>query len=238
MKKHNNFRLFIVVCVAIAFVGIVALVVTRIIQANKGFETLPTLQVHKVNSISSEDSVLFSDPYLAKLKISFGWKDIYRQVTFMQLNQQYQVIMAKDTLLSNALMGKLVHLKKGFGGGTTMTIYKPQPLKDHGEFDFRLEPLQPVDNVFLTYSGGNAEVPFSSDSVVHYRLSCTNVSLRYSPDSAADIYLTSGDESSNDANLHLDIIIAKRFNTIYFLFIVPINYKSPIDPILAKELLK
>ena len=114
-------------------------------------------------------------------------------------------------------------------------MYKPQALKDHGEFDFRLEPLQPLDNVFLTYSGENAEVRLSNGSVVHYHLSCANVSVRYALDSAADIFLSNHDEGSDDVNLHIDVIITTRFNIIYPLFIVPVDYKTAIEKDMADK---
>lgn len=236
--KAKKIRLGIGIGFGISVAAASVFIIVRIIQSNKDFENLPKLKMHEVHAISREDSSLFSEAYLSLLKVDFGWKDIYRQVSFMQLNQQYQVIMAKSDIVSNASLTNLVHLKKGFGGATVMITYKPQRLKDHGEFDFRLEPLQPVSNVFLTYSGDKAEMLIANDSVLHYRLSCANVSIRYSADSPVDIFLTSGDDMWNNANLRLDMIMVRRYNTIYFLFITSLNYKFKVDPILPGELLK
>ncbi len=155
----------------------------------------------------------------------------------MQLNDQYQLILAKSDLMSHVSLADLVHLTKGRGEETSMIPYKPEPLNDHGEFGFRLAPLQPVNKIILTYSGSKAETLIANDSVVHYHLSCSNISIRYAADSPVDIYLTSGGQWDNE-NLRLDILLVRRHNEIYFLFIAPINYKNVVKSINLGELLK
>jgi hypothetical protein len=215
---------------------LIGFIVVRILQADKEHQNeWPKLKMHLVQTISGDDSALFSKESWTRLKVDFTWVDIYRQVSFMRLDKRYQLIIAKCDIVSDQPLPDLAHLAKGSGKATVMVPYKPERLIDHGEFGFRLAPIQSVSKLFLTYSGEQAETLTSNDSVLQYRLSCNKISIRYVADSPVDIYLKSGDDEDN---LRLDILIKKHHGRLYFLFIAPISYKSPVEPISPGELLK
>jgi hypothetical protein len=132
----------------------------------------------------------------------------------------------------------LVHIEAGYGEGTNYVTYQRNRLEDHGNFCRRFTPLQPIGNLFLTYSGDVAETVLSNDSVLQYHIPCENLSIRHAADSPVDMFLTNGYVNSNKANLRLDLILVKKGDVLYFLFILPVDYSLPIDPIHVNELLK
>jgi hypothetical protein len=227
--------------IAIAF-GIfglcgIAIAVRLFVQVYRDSQNFPNLHLEEVHNMPGEDSALFSKESWSKMSVDFGWKDIFRQVSFLTIDRQYQVIVAKSPLVRRVAMRNLVNIEFGNGKETNFVSYLKERLQDHGDFNRRVAPLQPVSNLFITYSGDMAETVVSNDSVLQYHIPCENLSIRYSADSPVDMFLTSGKSNSNNSNLRLDMVLVKKRDELYFLFILPVDYNVSIDAINVSELL-
>jgi hypothetical protein len=216
----------------------VAVVVKLFAVAYQDDQMFDKLHSEKVLDMPSEDSILFSKKAWSKMRVEYGRKDIYRQVTFLRFDGRYQIIVAKFPIAGKDALKSMAKLEFGNGKETNFVMYQPSRLDDHGDFGRRYTPLTPISNILITYSGGIAENVISNDSVVQYRIPCENISIRYTADSPVDMYLTSGNSNSNNADLRLDIVLIKRREKLYFLFVLPVDYARAIEPVDVRELLK
>jgi hypothetical protein len=185
----------------------IAIVVRLIIQTYKDSQNFPALHLEKVRDMPVEDSTLFSNETWSKMRVDFGWKDIYRQVSFLSFDHRYQIIVAKAPFAGASALHNFVKIELGNGKETNFVGYQPIRLDDHGDFGRRYTPLTPISNILITYSGDIAETAVSNDSVLQYRIPCENLSIRYAVDSPVDMYLTSGNINSNKANLRVIVTI-------------------------------
>jgi hypothetical protein len=228
----------IVIGLTILAVGFGTLILVRLIEVIKSDKhNQASITLHEVDTIPSEDSSLFSEASLVRFKVEFGFQNIYRHVSYILVNEQYELVLAEYDLAKKTPLPGLVHLKKGWNGQTVMESYAPVKLKDRGVFSFRLAPLQPLNNIFLTYYGDGIDTVVSNDGLLHYRLLCKDLSIRNTADSPSDLVLTN-DKGYFGPTLHVDIILYRRHDKIYFLFFTPIDYEGHFDVINASKLLK
>jgi hypothetical protein len=239
MYKVKRFSTGWKIAIAVGIVGLcaIAIVVRLFVQVYRDSQNFPNLHLEEVHNMPGEDSALFSKEYWPKMKVDFGWKDIYRQVSFLTIGRQYQLIVAKSPLVRDGAIHNLVHIEVGNGKETNFVTYQQNRLQGHGDFSNRFTPLQPISNIFITYSGGIAETVVTNDTVLQYHIPCENLSIRYAADSPVDMFLTSGTSNSNNADLRLDMVLVKTHDEVYFLFILPLDYSASVNPINVSELL-
>jgi hypothetical protein len=239
MSKGKKFGIGWKIAIAFGIFGLcgIAIVVRLFVQVYRDSQNFPNLHLEKVNNMPGEDSALFSKESWSKMSVDFGWKDIYGQVSFLTIDRQYQIIVAKSPLVRGGAIYNLVHIEVGNGKETNFVTYQQDRLQGHGNFSNRYTPLQPIGNIFITYSGGIAETVVSNDSVLQYHIPCENLSIRYAADSPVDMLLTSGKSNSNNADLRLDMVLVKSRDELYFLFILPVDYSVSMDPINVNGLL-
>jgi hypothetical protein len=120
--------------------------------------------LHKVDTISREDSSLLSPSTLAQIKLDFCWENKYRHVSYLHYTRQYELEITSDALAKNAPLPEITHLTQKWSGETNLEIHTPVKLPGRGEFDFRLAPTQPVKNIFITYYGAKIDTIVSNDS--------------------------------------------------------------------------
>jgi hypothetical protein len=219
-------------------VGFGTYVIVNVVQAIKFMRHDPaSTTLHKVDTIPSEDSSLFSPASLAHLKLQFGWQNKYRQVSYILWNRQYELEITQYDLAKNSPLPTLFHLTKKWSGPTVMETYTPVRLYDGGRFSFRLAPIQPLKDIFLTYYGEKMNTIISTDSLLEYRLLGKDLCIRNAVDSPADLVL-SNDKDEFGPSLHIDLIVCKRQGKVYFMFFTPIDENRHVDPIVAGELLR
>jgi hypothetical protein len=239
MKKRRKLSAGWKIAIGLGIFGLcgIAVIIRLVVGFYKDFQDFPSLHLVKVQDLPGEDSALFSKESWSKMRVDFGWKDIYRRISFLIYDRQYQVIVAKSPIVGVGAIQNLVHIEFGNGEQTNFVTYQPIRLEDHGDFSRRYTPLQPISNILVTYSGDIAETALSNDSVLQYHIPCENLSIRYAADSPVDMLLTSGNNNANKANLRLDMVLVKRQGEIYFLFFLPVDYSVSVRPINVSELL-
>jgi hypothetical protein len=221
---------------AVFAVGFGTFIVLNTIRFIKFSEHDPaSTTLHRVDTIPSEDSSLFSPASLTRMKVEFGFQNKYRHVSYILLNRQYELEMTPYDLAKNAPLSALIHLKQKWSGTTDLETYTPVNLYDRGKFSFRLAPLQPLNDIFLTYYGQEIDTIVSNDSLLQYQFVCKDLSIRKAPDSPADLVLTN-DKGFFGPTLHIDLILYRRLDKVYFLFFTPIDYERHVEPIIAGKL--
>jgi hypothetical protein len=158
-------------------------------------------------------------------------------VSYVLLNEQYELELAQYDLSRDAPLPSIVHLKQKWSGPTVMVSYIPVDLYDRGKFSVRLAPVQPLNNIFLSYYGEKVDTIISNDSLLQYQFVCKDLSIRNAPDSPADLVLTN-DKGYFGPTLDVDLILYRRHDKVYFLFFTPADYKRQVDPIIASKLFK
>lgn len=224
----------------VAILGLIYAVdiIIKLIKITKNPEDMH-IKTQEIHTISKEDSAIFSATTLQQLQVEFGLQNNYRVVSFCLLNKQYQMILAEADLKSSISLHDSVHVTEGSARQTDFEPYRPEELKDRGEFLFRLATLRSIDNMFITYSGDKIENVVSNDSLLQFHVVCKNFSIRYAADSPVDILLTNENHSIfSEKKMHLDVIFYKHQGKVYFLFLTPIDYKLQVAPIIGSELFK
>lgn len=213
-------------------------IVVNIIRFTRFEEHDPaSTTLHKVHSISREDSSLLSPSALAQIKLGFCWENAYRHVSYLFFNRQYELEITSDALANYAPLPEITHLTEKWSGEMDLDIHTPVKLQGQGEFDFRLASAEPVQDIYITYYGEKIDTIVSNDSLLQYRLICKDLSIRHAIDSLADFGLTNGGDKFGPT-MNVDFIVSKHQSKVYFLFFTPINFGEPIEPIVANQILR
>lgn len=210
---------------------IIAGVIGLVKLFNKATNTFSEMRESLDNSLpvsyelSQEDSSLIDSSYWLKTKVNAVFRDRNRMpASFLIIDSQYSLFINHLVIDSNEKLNRLFKIeqkKVRVSSGYIYSVYDNNPLF---EFSYFANPVKISNKIYLSFFGDSLSNKTSGDSIIIYKLVCSNFSLRYQLGAPIDIFMErkTGFFDSNK-KIKTEILFLKRAGSFYMLILTPVS---------------
>jgi len=201
-------------------------IIYRAIEANKlGQNSMSNSTYYYNEKIDKEDSTLFKDIELKKMKLLLVLKSSFRnKIKCFDYDNRGKLYLVKIDLINNISMDQFIWFREKASMETTMHSYSN--FSGGSKFDFLIlgEKIPKVNKIIFSLTGDGNQITKNvyNKNFVSYYLPVSTFSLRYGEDTPTDIFFGGKETLFGGRDTYpLMISFYKLHKTLFVMVIIP-----------------